>query len=352
MEFNQMNDTLYFIFPEENNTKNSYKTKRCLICGKILLLNIIFKKDSIYIEYNCSNNHKGNISLKDYLNSNFKNSILKECKTCHFPLDKKKFFCLKCNEFICQECKKYHSIKNHIQIKKNDFDSICLEHNLIYNKYCLNCKNNLCEKCYENHSKHNTINLSDYNINEKEFQNIIVKLADLKYSLVEIEDMKKEIIKVLENMKNITLLEIQFFNEMLFIYENEKKKNNLNYEIIHNFKEIQFELNKNVLFNNNELLIKMKEFYNCCMENYYNDFLNKNQSYEPNVYYNFVNFKKDDIKNLSEQKGLINLIVENDEIQKKQLFTPSEKKKIKFNLSNYEELINQKEISSIIENNE
>ena len=27
-------------------------------------------------------------------------------------LDKKKFFCLKCNEFICQECKKYHSIKN------------------------------------------------------------------------------------------------------------------------------------------------------------------------------------------------------------------------------------------------
>ena len=345
MEFmNQMNDTLYSIFPEENNTKNSYKTKRCLICGKILLLNIIFKKDSIYIEYNCSNNHKGNISLKDYLNSNFKNSILKECKTCHFPLDKKKFFCLKCNEFICQECKKYHSIKNHIQIKKNDFDSICLEHNLIYNKYCLNCKNNLCEKCYENHSKHNTINLSDYNINEKEFQNIIVKLADLKYSLVEIEDMKKEIIKVLENMKNITLLEIQFFNEMLFIYENEKKKNNLNYEIIHNFKEIGYELNKNILFNNNDLLNKLKEFHNTCKDNYYNYFLNKKETFESLKNKNTFSDKIDESKTFFSDKPTI-IVNNNNKIKKKIIYPPFKKN----NVSN-KNIINYKEISSIIGN--
>lgn len=34
---------------------------------------------------------------------------------------------------------------------------------------------------------------------------------------------------------------------------------------------------------NNELLIKMKEFYNCCMYNYYN-FLNKNISFELSFY--------------------------------------------------------------------
>ena len=48
---------------------------------------------------------------------------------------------------------------------------------------------------------------------------------------------------------------------------------------------------------NNELLIKMKEFYNCCMYNYI-IFLIK-------IYllnYHFINFQKREIKNMSEKR--------------------------------------------------
>lgn len=43
---------------------------------------------------------------------------------------------------------------------------------------------------YYEHIKHNIVKLSDYNINEKKFKNIIVKLVGLKYSLIKLKIKK------------------------------------------------------------------------------------------------------------------------------------------------------------------
>ena len=154
-----------------------------------------------------------------------------------------------------------------------------------------------------------------------------MKFADLKYNLIEIDDMKKDINKILENMKKITLLQIQFFNEMLFIYEKAKKENNLNYEIIHNFKEIGYELNKNILFNNNDLLNKLKEFHNTCKDNYYNYFLNKKETFESLKNKNTFSDKIDESKTFFSDKPTI-IVNNNNKIKKKIIYPPFKKNNV------------------------
>ena len=341
--FESIEDTLFSIFPVDESTL-PYKKKRCQICGKILLLSLSYDEHTVFLNYTCSNNHYGKITLEQFLNSNIKNLKGKECKTCYCPCEKMKIFCIKCNGFICQKCKKYHSKKNHINLNNIDFDSYCFEHNLLFTKYCIECKCNFCEKCYEKHISHNILNFDDYNIKDNEFNDIVVKFADLKYNLIEIDDMKKDINKILDNMKNITLLQIQFFNEMLFIYEKAKKENNLNYGIIHNFKEIGYELNKNILFNNNDLLNKLKEFHNTCKDNYYNYFLNKKETFESLKNKNTFSDKIDESKTFFSDKPTI-IVNNNNKIKKKIIYPPFKKN----NVSN-KNIINYKEISSIIGN--
>ena len=338
-------ETLFSIFPVDEST-HQFKIKRCQICGKILLLSLSYDEDTVFLEYSCSNNHNGKITLDQFLNSNINNTIRKECKTCHCPCDKMKIFCIKCNGFICQKCRKYHSNKNHINLNNIDFDSNCFEHNLLFKKYCIECKCNLCDKCYEQHISHNILNIDDYNIKDNEFNDIVVKFADLKYNLIEIDDMIKDINKILENMKKITLLQIQFFNEMLFIYEKAKKENNLNYEIIHNFKEIGYELNKNILFNNNDVLNKMKEFHNICLDHFYKNFLNKKETFENLKNQNNFSDKIDESKTFFSDKPTI-IINNSNKIKKKIIYPPF----MKNNRSN-KHLLKYKDNSPIIGNND
>ena len=53
-----------------NDISSTFKIeniKRCLECNKIPLIEINEKENEYYINYYCENNHKGEISLNDFL---------------------------------------------------------------------------------------------------------------------------------------------------------------------------------------------------------------------------------------------------------------------------------------------
>ena len=124
------------------------------------------------IDYECENQHKGNISLKEYMNNFNKFSLSKEkCKDCGKNKKEIKgdfFYCSKCNKFICYSCLRDHPFGDkHIIINFQKYDSLCKMHSNTYDSYCIKCKKNLCIYCKPNHEFHNLIDLSKFNYSEE-----------------------------------------------------------------------------------------------------------------------------------------------------------------------------------------
>ena len=97
------------------------------------------------IDYECENKHKGNISLKEYMNNFNKFSLSKEkCKDCEKNQKEVKedfFYCSKCNKFICYSCLTNHSNGDkHNSINFKRYDSLCKIHSNLYCCYCIKCK--------------------------------------------------------------------------------------------------------------------------------------------------------------------------------------------------------------------
>ena len=86
------------------------------------------------IDYECENKHKGNISLKEYMNNFNKFSLSKEkCKDCENNQKKYLFYCSKCNKFICYSCLRDHPFGDkHIIINFQKYDSLCKIHSNLY----------------------------------------------------------------------------------------------------------------------------------------------------------------------------------------------------------------------------
>ena len=81
---------------------------RCPNFNLICSLELNYKEGNSMIEYECENKHKGNISLKEYMNNFNKFSLSKKkCKDCEKNQKEVKgdfFYCSKCNKFICSLC--------------------------------------------------------------------------------------------------------------------------------------------------------------------------------------------------------------------------------------------------------
>ena len=128
-----------------NNTPNEappviYKLDdipRCPDCNLICSLKLNYIEGNPMIEYECENNHKGNISLKEYLN--------------------------KCNKFICFSCQLNHPFgERHNIINFKRYDSLCKMHSNTFCFYCIKCKKNLCIYCKSEHEFHDLIDLSKF----------------------------------------------------------------------------------------------------------------------------------------------------------------------------------------------
>ena len=156
-----------------NNTPNEappviYKLDdipRCPDCNLICSLKLNYIEGNPMIEYECENNHKGNISLKEYLNKCNKFSLSKEkCKDCGKNQKEVKgdfYYCSKCNKFICFSCQLNHPFgERHNIINFKRYDSLCKMHSNTFCFYCIKCKQNLCIYCKSEHELNDLIDLS------------------------------------------------------------------------------------------------------------------------------------------------------------------------------------------------
>ena len=240
----------------ENNDAPSCKlnqienVKRCNKCYKIPLIKPIIRNYKYYIECICENGHIDEINLEDYLYNN-NNSINKiDCFEC-----KKKqendflnfYYCISCEQILCNNCIINHRNDFHQVIFLSKYDSTCLEHNLSFTHYCKDCKKNICLLCSEIHQGHQKIFLSNNLFPNQKIEEIInkgnndiLKFKKIKDELIEgLEKQIKKIKAIYSKYETNMNLLYSLFNNLINTYNIEEQLNNYNYEIIENLKIIE-----------------------------------------------------------------------------------------------------------------
>ena len=170
-------------YDKEQKIVNSFsKYILCPECWKkIPNLFIFIENDIPKIKINCSCFPEKNIfiilNLEDYINTiNNKEYDIYNCIN-HKDI-KGNFFCLNCENWLCEICKKEHFSKNNNECEnkmseENGVLSFCNEHISEKNKfYCKSCKSLLCKLCFLNHNikkeiGHKGVNISNYLTEEK-----------------------------------------------------------------------------------------------------------------------------------------------------------------------------------------
>ena len=148
------------------NNINLDNIPRCPNCNLISLLKLNYKEGKPIINYSCENNHKGDISLEEYLQKYNTYSLTKqdcdECKKKQNEIKGDFSFCSQCNKFLCPTCVVNHpNGEKHNVITYAKYDAWCKIHFNAYSFYCNKCKKNLCVYCNIEHKSHDVINLSE-----------------------------------------------------------------------------------------------------------------------------------------------------------------------------------------------
>ena len=234
---------------------------RCESCNLIPLFDLKYDKGIPKISYECQNKHKNELNLSEYIKISKKNSIFNEkCEECK---KNNSFFCSNCYKFFCKECSNKHFDDNKHMIFPNvKFDSICNIHANSFSSYCLNCKKNLCCFCIKEHNNHNIKNFSDIIFSDDKIKELSDRINELKNSINKIEEIKSEIIKELDKLKENNINEINFIFNLFKTFEYEVKNNNINYNIIQNVKTFQNKFAKNKYNFVQEISSKSKDYIN------------------------------------------------------------------------------------------
>ena len=213
---------------------------RCPECNLISSLSLHYKERIPYINYYCENNHKGNISLEEYMKKYNKYSLYKEkCSECNKnqnEINDDFFFCYKCNKFLCPSCIINHpSNDRHNLTKINRYDASCKIHYNYYCFYCNKCNKNLCIYCKNEHESHDIKDLIKFK-NSYDINKIEEKIKSIKNKINNLEEIKNKIIYEIDEIKKLSELEIKYFNILLNSFKYEENQNNINYNIIENIK--------------------------------------------------------------------------------------------------------------------
>ena len=159
---------------------------RCLQCNLISALKLTYKDGKPMINYYCENNHKGDITLEEYIQKYNINSLLKqncnECKKNKKEIKGDFYYCHKCIKFICHSCLLNHPIdEKHYTVNIKRYDSSCKIHYNYYSFYCIKCTKNLCIYCKSEHKTHELLDLSEivYELNlDEKIKNIEKNIKD------------------------------------------------------------------------------------------------------------------------------------------------------------------------------
>ena len=240
----------------EKNTKIKPFTPlnifRCLECNLIPSFSFASINNNFSIQYICPNNHKGKETLSDYFEKNEQKSIFNSnCFECNKTpnLNNNDFlYCSNCKKILCKNCIQNHS--EHNEFKLCRFDGFCLKHSNTFFSYCKNCKENLCAFCLNEHQNHIKINLTLLKDEIKNEFYTIIKNFEMK--IQKINEFQNQIISNLKKYREDCFEQINFFKNLLYTYEYEENKKNLNFNIIKNLFEIknQFKL---IIENNDKI---------------------------------------------------------------------------------------------------
>ncbi len=228
---------------------------RCPNCNLICSLILNYKDGIPYINFECENKHKGNISLEEYMKKYNKFALSKEkCQECYKTQKDVKgdfSYCSKCAKFLCHECVINHpNGDKHNIVNFKRYDSLCKIHSNTFCFYCVKCKQNLCIYCQSKHESHDLINLSKFNYSDKSKKKLEEEIKSLDLRIKNLEIIKQNIILLVDTLRELNELEMKFIETLLYTYQYEEIQNNLNFNIIQNLKNLEntFTINKIELY--------------------------------------------------------------------------------------------------------
>ena len=263
----------------------------CKRCGEVLKIELNPLKFNII--YTCGNEGlTKHISYKEFDKKYMKdiNSLNSELKNGN-------------NSPNCIQDEKEKNYKN--IVKYIEHNEVCQKHTYCISEYCINCNKNICLFCKteDEHIQHkdnikifseiipsrNKIVSLNQEITKKEKFNQII--------ILEIEKWKNEMIKKVEQIKNLLNEEISLFKKMVFNYN----RKYLNYNYINNFNVIydyireNNQLNRNINTNKDDINKNLFDFY------HENNFYEKTSILITSILRILFNFEK---KNLNPKSNL------------------------------------------------
>ena len=238
-------------------SKSKINLTKCTYCNRVFKISINNFSNLFYL---CCPKCKLEKKLNIEEFEKFKNFV--KCNICKKEINiNASNYCFKCKKNICKECTKIHLQNeennnkiihpkiNHIIYQTNFIDIMCEHHKRICNNYCRDCEENICIDCeIESHIGHEAKIFDESEINElmKERKKILDKKKREYKKLKElIEDCLNELKKVFESLLESKEKMLALIDGMI----NELEKFKYDNTLIENIKNLNLELNKNILYN-------------------------------------------------------------------------------------------------------
>ena len=111
-------------------------------------------------------------------------------------------------------------------------------------------KKYICILCKPQHELHELIDLSKINYSEDSKKILEEQIKNIEKKLIDLDIIKEEIISEIDKIKKESELAMKFFIILVNTFKYEESLNNINYNVIHNLKNIEeiFVLSKSQLY--------------------------------------------------------------------------------------------------------
>lgn len=307
-------------------SENEFKY-RCPICYQIPFLSSNFNDQNLIINMKCINNHENKDEISNIQNKNIK------CNKCGETKNKEFYYCGNCTKILCNKCCDSHKNEAHKIIELNNVDFICSEHNNNFVGYCQKHNINYCKNCQ--HFKENNSNVFK-ELSEKEISNFIEinnknesLLLDFDKHFQTLKKYFEDVQRIYNLFKNNIENKIKFYKDIINLYQNKNKEHKINYQMIKNLYDNQFNINPLIL-EGSKIINNMIDNFNKINKIFYlndNKSLNINKiTFENKSNNNEKNMKKSNIMNLNENEA-----EKNDVIRRKKKSLTFKRSKILLN---------------------
>ncbi len=234
--------------------KQSFQPGYEMLCPKCPLTPIISlslnTEGILTCEYRCPFMHFGHVPFEE-IGKDKENKHGVFCDRCQKQSQQKKeekvkdkniiegelLYCGTCKQFICQNCREEHAKEKEshvVLVPKSQIKYICLEHGERYTGYCFTCLISVCKKC-QRHDKHRKKEFEEFYPGKDFSDNYKYYIDDYNNYLKSFKKSKGMNRNQFENFKKRNELLLNICNYLKTNFEENRRKNTLNGEIIINY---------------------------------------------------------------------------------------------------------------------